>query len=214
LNEIRRVYRRNLPHLQSLNAFLFCTFRLKGSLPRNILEALIKEREREFKSISNEGIMDGPRCRSFKQEIRKRLFIKWDEALNNHDHGPIWLKQPAIAELVCESIEHRHPEQYELLCYTVMPNHVHMIFRHFREDLAVHKILGGLKQYTGTRANRILNRTGSAFWQDESFDHVIRDGYLNKTIEYVLNNPIAFKHINHWQEWAYSWLSPAHSPTG
>jgi hypothetical protein len=39
-------------------------------------------------------------------------------------------------------------------------------------------------------ANRILGRTGSAFWQDESFDHWIRSvEELRYLIEYVKNNP-------------------------
>ena len=55
---------------------------------------------------------------------------------------------------------------------------------------ALTNILTSLKKYTALRANRLLRRSG-AFWQDESYDHVIRDdGELDRTIWYVLQNPV------------------------
>ena len=46
-----------------------------------------------------------------------------------------------------------------------------------------------LKGRSARECNLILKRTG-AFWEHESFDHVIRDGKFRKTIRYVLNNPV------------------------
>jgi hypothetical protein len=46
-------------------------------------------------------------------------------------------------------------------------------------------------RYTAREANRILDRTGEAFWQEESYDHWVRDelewGRIAKDIE---NNPV------------------------
>src|SRR5207245_8898543 len=38
----------------------------------------------------------------------------------------------------------------------------------------------------------ILGRTGEAFWQDESFDHRVRDEVeLERIVRYVENNPVS-----------------------
>jgi type I restriction enzyme M protein len=50
-------------------------------------------------------------------------------------------------------------------------------------------ILHSWKSFTAKEANKVLARTG-AFWQPESFDHLIRDEQdFTHAVEYVLNNP-------------------------
>ena len=47
-----------------------------------------------------------------------------------------------------------------------------------------------LKGSTARQANLILGRTGEAFWQDESFDHRVRDEVeLDRIVRYVEHNP-------------------------
>jgi len=47
-----------------------------------------------------------------------------------------------------------------------------------------------LKGSTARPANLILGRTGEAFWQDESFDHRVRDeAELDRLVHYVEYNP-------------------------
>jgi hypothetical protein len=54
-------------------------------------------------------------------------------------------------------------------------------------------------------ANRILGRTGTAFWQDESFDHWIRSGEeLQNLIEYVENNPLKAGLVETKEQWPWS----------
>jgi len=47
------------------------------------------------------------------------------------------------------------------------------------------------KGFTGKRAHEILNTVGGgAFWQKESYDHLVRDEQdLFHHVEYVLTNP-------------------------
>jgi REP element-mobilizing transposase RayT len=52
------------------------------------------------------------------------------------------------------------------------------------------KWLGPLKGFTAYQANRILGRTGT-FWQQESYDHVVRSGAgLERVRRYIENNPV------------------------
>ena len=65
-----------------------------------------------------------------------------------------------------------------------------------------------LKKYTALRSNRILQRSGS-FWQQESYDHVIRDGdELENTLWYILYNPVKAKFVNEWEQWKWSYCKP------
>ena len=68
-----------------------------------------------------------------------------------------------------------------------MPNHVHMLVT---PSVPSTKWLGPLKGFTAYQANRILARTG-AFWQEESYDHVVRsEAGLERVRQYIENNPV------------------------
>jgi REP element-mobilizing transposase RayT len=69
---------------------------------------------------------------------------------------------------------------------------------------ALNTALRLLKGATARECNRILQRTG-AFWQHESYDHVIRDDEeLEQTIWYVLFNPVKAGLVNSWQDWPWT----------
>ena len=52
-------------------------------------------------------------------------------------------------------------------------------------------IMRWLKGSTARQANLILGRTGEAFWQDESFDHCVRDeAELDRLGRHVEYNPV------------------------
>jgi REP element-mobilizing transposase RayT len=49
-----------------------------------------------------------------------------------------------------------------------------------------------LKGSTARQPNLILGRTGEAFWQDEFFDHRVRDeAELDRIAHYVEHNPVS-----------------------
>jgi REP element-mobilizing transposase RayT len=91
-----------------------------------------------------------------------------------------------------------------------MPNHVHLVFKQLKKNedyennLAVTGMLKNLKWFTALKSNQALKRSGT-FWQEESFDRVIRDQKeLEATIKYVLNNPVKAGLVDQWQDWPYS----------
>ncbi|MCL4550567.1 MAG: hypothetical protein M1495_18605, partial [Bacteroidetes bacterium] len=66
-------------------------------------------------------------------------------------------------------------------------------------------ILRKLKGATSRECNKTLNRSG-AFWQHESYDHVVRDeNELSRIIEYVLNNPVNAALVDKWEDWKWSY---------
>lgn len=87
--------------------------------------------------------------------------------------GPNWLSRPEVADIVAETIRYGDSRGgfYELYAWAILPTHVHVIWK---PSTAMTEIMRWLKSRTARRANRILNRTGQPFWQDESFDHWVR----------------------------------------
>jgi len=91
---------------------------------------------------------------------------------------------------------------YELHGWVVMPNHVHVIFQPHTE---LSSIMRWLKGRTSRVANQILGRTGTPFWQNESFDHWIRSAEeLEYLIEYVENNPLRAGLVEAKEQWRWS----------
>jgi REP element-mobilizing transposase RayT len=70
-----------------------------------------------------------------------------------------------------------------------MPNHVHLLLTPL---VNVSKALGSLKAGSAKSANLLLRRAGQCFWQDESYDHLVRNNEEFRRIErYIENNPVA-----------------------
>jgi len=71
---------------------------------------------------------------------------------------------------------------------------------------SIAKIMHSLKRYTGREANLILGRTGEQFWQNESYDHVVRDDKeFERIIWYILNNPVKAGLADSWDKWEWSY---------
>ena len=201
-------YRRHLPHHHSSGATLFVTWRLYGSIPRPVLESLLDEMQRIKRQANTKPANERG---SWLEQERKRAFAHWDAVLDNPAAGPRWLSIPAIADIVVQSLHFLDGRKYELLAYCIMPNHVHAVFMPLpvEEDSdAYHSlasIMQSLKGYTAREANRILGRKGR-FWQDESYDHVVRDDKeLKRIVNYVLHNPVKAGLVESAADWRWSY---------
>jgi hypothetical protein len=62
-----------------------------------------------------------------------------------------------------------------------------------------------LKGSTARSANCILGRTGQPFWQDESYDHYLRQGEpLDRIIAYIERNPVSAGLVSSPELWPWS----------
>jgi putative transposase len=155
-------HRRRLPHFHAIGVPIFPTWRLHGSLPSN----------RRF----NPSLTDG------------EAFVAMDRVLDESRLGPLYLSIPDVARVVVEAIEYRHLRQYELHCYAVMPNHVHLLIT---PSIEVPRLTQSLKRHSARRANLILGLTGKPFWQDESYDRLVRNREeFQRVAHYIANNPV------------------------
>lgn len=202
-------YHRNLPHYHPDNVALFMTFRLAGSLPLGILTKLKTERKLDKQKASE--------SRQYLKE--KNYFDKYDTWLYQYKDSPKWLSQSEIACIVASKIEELSGKYYHLLAYCIMPNHVHMLIinKLSAKELSpqgkflkypVANSLRLLKGSTARKCNQALKRSG-AFWQHESYDHVIRNKQeLDRIIHYILNNPVKAGLVKEWKDWAFVYVNP------
>jgi REP element-mobilizing transposase RayT len=231
MNSIKTFYKRNLPHYQPIGYTFFITFRLKDSLPLKVILKLKDEKEKELKAIV--GIENIKLRKEKCKELQSRYFGKFDKLLDLSNYGPKWLKHNNIAQVVYNAILIRDKKKYELISTTIMPNHVHIIFTPLvgltitstnTSEIGVHlamnsldetgnstyivtKILQDLKSKTALDCNNLLNRSG-AFWQHESYDHVVRDKEeLKRIVKYVLHNPVKAGLCEKWEDWKYSYCN-------
>jgi REP element-mobilizing transposase RayT len=194
----REFYKRRLPHIQVEGATYFITFRLANSLPKSFLEKVREEASKIKRLPENE-----------KEMAHRAWFVKYDDYLNKSLHGNLFLKNEQVANMVAESIQFRDREVYDLITYCIMPNHVHLVCAPFEksnsEYSGISEILHSLKRHTAREANKILQRNG-AFWQDESYDHFIRDeDELERTVKYVLYNPVKANLVKEQTDWKWSY---------
>ena len=175
-------YRRHLPHWQKPEAALFLTWRLYGSLPRHKVQAL------ELSVELDAG----------------RAFVLFDEQLDQAAYGPTWLREPAVADLVVGALWYGDEKLrlYRLSRYVVMSNHVHVLFW---PNVDLPKITKTIKGFTAREANRLLGRTGKSFWQEESFDHWVRNqDEFNRIARYIEQNPVKAGLVKRAEDWPWS----------
>ena len=104
-----------------------------------------------------------------------------------------------------------------------MPNHVHVLFRPFVQELTkvadgeepvgesrtelspIAKIMHSIKSFTAHEINRILSREGQV-WQHESYDHWVRDDEeMERIVRYIDANAPSAELVDKPHE--YLWCS-------
>jgi REP element-mobilizing transposase RayT len=176
-------YKRNLPHWHPPGQDIFITWRLHGSLPS------------QFRPTKQ------------TEQSAGEEFLNYDRALDRAQTGPLWLKIPEVAQAILNVLNNAQQESlFTLRAYTLMVNHIHLVLSP-QSPLA--EITQKIKGVSAREANRILQRTGAAFWQDECFDHWIRTpGEYLRIRSYIERNPVAAGLVTRPEDWP--WSSASH----
>lgn len=221
--------RRRRPHFHPPDGTLFLTFRLAGSIPKSAIREYRAKMEwlgghlRRVLLLSDsdptEELMN---WRRQVENLNREWFLKTEEILHRAHHGPVWLTEPSVADKVAENLQRLDGNAYRLDAYSIMSNHVHTVFKPFlseadfsriltldgchliSEHPSLSRIMHSLKGRSARECNLLLGRTGP-FWEHESFDHVIRRGKFDKTVRYVLNNPVKVGLVEDWEDWRWNY---------
>lgn len=106
----------------SFDSVFFTTLRLRNALPESFGQNLALQyynRQVEF--------AQHPDRISKLRQIRKRLFARFDDALDLEKYGHGQLRQTVLAQILAEDILRRDGSDFDLLAYSILPNHVHLL---------------------------------------------------------------------------------------
>jgi REP element-mobilizing transposase RayT len=169
-----------MPHWEPKGAALFLTWTLEGSMPRHP-ELLLAQ-----------GASEGQR------------FSALDRELDMARVGPTWLANEAVALCVVETLLLAQDEWKlcELISWVVMSNHVHVLLQPLHP---LRNITRAIKKVSARRANLILGWTGLRFWQEEGYDHWVRNlTELGRISRYVEWNPVRAGLVKYPEFWRFS----------
>ncbi|HEV7301986.1 MAG TPA: helicase C-terminal domain-containing protein [Tepidisphaeraceae bacterium] len=173
----------NLPHWTSNGSVYAVTFRLADSLPAGVIEGWKAEREQ----IRYRATDEGRPLTGFEAAKLHRLHESKIEALLDDAQGGCILSDPETGHVVADALRHFDGERYALLAWCVMPNHVHAVLQP-RDGHELADIMHSWKSYTAHAINKARGEEG-AVWQDESYDHLVRDAQeLRHCVEYAWGN--------------------------
>ncbi len=141
-------------------------------------------------------------------------FVTMDRLLDQAVAGPLYLARPEIADLVVATLLDGQDVHHLFIlhAFVVMPNHVHLLLT---PKAPVPKLMQGLKGPTARRSHQILKRTGRAFWQEESYDHGVRDEReFGRIRAYIEENPVRAGWVAVAQDyrWSSAWLTAQTEP--
>lgn len=150
---------KQLHHYSKIHNYQFVTFRTRASID----DFMLKLKDADL------------------DESNKQLQV--DKHLDNSNKGR--LLNDEVIHIVLEYSKHLEPEFYKLICISVMPNHIHILFEQIQNlSKIMHKLKGGLAY----KINKHLNLKGS-FWERDYFDKVIRnEKHFQVTYKYIKNN--------------------------
>lgn len=108
--------------------------------------------------------------------------------------------EPDERTVVAKAVEHFNGQRYELIAYTIMDDHVHVLMTTVNEQ-PLEKTVHSWKSYTGHVLQRLRHSTGN-IWQQEYYDRIIPDSdELTRQLQYITTNP-----AKRWPEISeYSW---------
>ena len=196
------ISRRRLPHWHMDGAIYWVCFRLADSIPLDKLRAWQAERTLWCQANAE------PWTEQQWQEYN-RLFGDRYEAWLDAGMGSRALAREDVRQTVVDCLTRFHGDRLLIHAAVIMPTHIHALIeplpvkkectgtpagKNACHTLPYHKLsdlLHGIKGASARAANKILGTTGTAFWMDESYDHIVRNEKQYRHFRrYIQENPV------------------------
>ena len=222
--------RNYLPHIEN-KQYQMITFRLNDSVPRHVVEqwkatlnhltgsqvsapapqgsqfsapaatvTQVSAPAPQGSQVSELAPTKSP-YKTHQQEIHRLL--KLIDQYEDAGIGECLLRDDSIAQIVQDTLLFNHQKKYELICWCIMPNHVHTLIAPV-EGMSLSEIMYDWKSYTTHAINKALNRKGK-LWMMEYFDRYIRDdNHFQKVVNYIHNNPVKAGLVAEPADWRWS----------
>ena len=172
-----------VPHRDEPGLMQFVTFRLADGFP----EALREQWETLWR---------------IEDDRERRVQL---EAWLDQGHGECHLREDEIAKVVADALRKFDGERYWLKAYSIMPNHVHVLFEVGAVSMA--KVVQSWKGASARAANQVLGMSGP-FWQPDYWDTFMRDvEHEERTVRYIRNNPVKAGLVSEWSQWPWTYVA-------
>jgi putative transposase len=168
-----------MPHFDAGAVVQTVTFRLADSLPREFYEkaAVVASNNTERSFLLEKGIDQG--------------------------RGNCILSDSVNADITRRTLKHFDGEQYLLLAWVIMPNHVHAMI----EQVPSHSLTNVVQSWKSVSAHAINKARGrnGRIWSPDYFDRFVRDEahYANAKY-YIEYNPVKARLVDKPEDWSYS----------
>jgi putative transposase len=209
---MKEFHKRHLPHIQPLGGTFFVTYNLYGSIPNEIIAQWRVET-----NTQKEVIMKNSQDISGDLDKLARLdFAKKDKFLDTYTGGNHYLKSETLAKIVADTLHYWDGKRLELYAYTIMSNHVHTVFRLFdKYEIAkpfyLEQIMHSIKLYSASQCNKLIGIEGQ-FWQEESYDRLIRDNEeMKRILQYTVYNPVKAGLCANPKDWKWTYIKPVYN---
>ncbi len=176
------------------------TYRLFGSFPNlglsklhcshRLRRAQLEEEFSEAYRAKEAGVRAAFREQLAESELN--YYVAYDNLLDTAQEGPRFLQGRAAKQIVIDSWKYI-ARQYGLRIYaiSVMSNHVHVLLENrSASGLALKDIMTEHKRFTATQLNRLHGTRGRRVWAEKEYSRTVRYGNFERTLWYVLNNPV------------------------
>lgn len=109
-----------LPYPVTFRGVYFVTLRLQDALPKSFGQNLGLQYYHKQLDLAGR-----PDSEFLIHQVRKKLFARYDEALDLEQYSPGYFKEPTLAKLVGDAI--LDSTEYWVHAYSILPNHVHLL---------------------------------------------------------------------------------------
>jgi REP element-mobilizing transposase RayT len=173
---------RQMPHWTQEGTAYFVTFRLADSIP----VALLRDWSRE-QDIWMQWNPE-PWTRDQEKEYAERFGEQMEDWLDA-GMGDCVLRQPAIRHQLEKHVRHFDADRYDIDAFVLMPNHVHLLIVP-QPGNGLFEILKGIKGTSARTCNKLIGKTGTTFWLEDSYNRIVRDvDELIAFRRYIERNP-------------------------
>jgi len=109
-----------LPYPAPFHGVYFVTLRLWDALPRSFVQNLGLQFYHQQLELAGK-----PDAEFRIHQVRKKLFTRFDEALDLEKYGPAYFRAPSLAKLLGNAIQ--DSAAFGVHAYSILPNHVHLL---------------------------------------------------------------------------------------
>ena len=189
--------RRRFPHWEVAGRSYFVTFRLRNSLPQNVVLRLKEQRDIILKQKDEKVLY----------EFQRHEFNEIEKILDNvNNNNNAFLTNEKIPPILMNAFEHLEAKYcWRFPAFVIMPNHIHClcIADNGGQTVTLTEIFSLYKRFTARKINDTLKRKGRG-WVDENFDHWCRTLEKEEGVKrYIANNPVKAKFVKNAADWSW-----------